>query len=184
MNWNPFESVGFTSSAVTATVVVGWNTAQIWKQILGSYISMGLDYWKAGGVVTEEDIIEFAETKFDAAFDTVESIANPVKTLKEVSNTARKYIYGLGVAAGLFSAWSLGGFKEKGKFFTRATGYSMAYVAGLWSIGELEIIAMTLEGANSLVGTVNTSSLESLKTSMVDAIKALKLPQENVGDKL
>ena len=90
MNWNPFESVGFTSSVVTATVVVGWNTAQIWKQILGSYISMGLDYYKSG--ITEEEVIQYAVDQFDAVFDTVESIGNPVKTLKEVSNTARKYI--------------------------------------------------------------------------------------------
>jgi hypothetical protein len=184
MNWNPFESVGFTSSVVTATVVVGWNSAQIWKQILGSYISMGLDYWSSGGVITEEEVIQYAADQFDAVFDTVESIANPVKTLKDVSTTARKYIYGIGTVAGLFSAWQIGGFKEKGRFITRASGYSMAYISGLWAIGQLEAISMTLEGADSLVGSVNTSSLASLKTSMVEAIKDLKLPQENVADKL
>jgi hypothetical protein len=184
MNWNPFESVGFTSSVVTATVVVGWNTAQIWKQILGSYISMGLDYWNSGVVFTEEELIQYAEDQFDAVFDTVESIGNPVKTLKEVSNTARKYIYGIGTAAGLFSAWHIGGFKEKGRFVTRASGYSLAYIAGLWAIGQLEAISMTLEGADSLIGSVDTSSRASLKTSMVRAIKDLNLPQENVGGKL
>ena len=182
MNWNPFESVGFTSSVVTATVVVGWNTAQIWKQILGSYISMGLDYYKSG--ITEEEVIQYAVDQFDAVFDTVESIGNPVKTLKEASNTARKSIYGIGTVAGLVSAWQIGGFKSKGMFLTRASGYSLAYIAGLWAIGQLQAISMTLEGADSLIGSVDTSSRASLKTSMVRAIKDLNLPQENVGGKL
>ena len=184
MNWNPVSEVGFGNSLILGSMVVGWNQIQQWQQILGGYVKMAIDYYKDGDVVNEEDLINAAEELFDQTFDTAEKIANPLQTLKTATDVSVWIVYGFATALGLGTAWYLDGFKKKRRFITSAVGWSMAYVGGTYAVLSMELVRMSVEGASNMIGDVDPTSRESLKKSMVDAIKHIGLPQENVGDNL